>query len=87
MKTDIWVKCSANITKKKGIPKSQNLSIFLSFKCLAHFDTVWHANAPKYGKNFNISGVKIFRGSDRIWQSQKFLLSLYQAYTLNQPQK
>lgn len=73
--------------KKEGHSQISRSFKFLSFRCLAHFDAVWHANAPKYGKNFNISGVKIFRGSDRIWQSQKFLLSLYQAYTLNQPQK
>ena len=87
MKTDIGVKCSAKITKKKGISKSQSLSNFW-------VSDAWHALA-RFGKQTRRYMVKtltfpewrFFRGSDRIWQSRTFLLSLYQASTLNQPQK
>lgn len=45
MKTDIWVKYSANITKKKGVSKSQNISIFFEFQMLG---TLWRGLASKH---------------------------------------
>lgn len=46
--------------KKEGHLQISKSFKFLSFRCLARFGAVWQANAPIYGKNFNISGVKIF---------------------------
>lgn len=87
MKTDIWVKCSAKITKKKGISKSQNLSNFWvsdAWRILVRFGKQTHRYKAK---TLTFPEWRFFRGSVRIWQYRKFLLSLYQASTLIQPQE
>jgi len=83
MKTDIWVECSAKITKKKCNYKSQNLSIF----CIS---ITW-LDLARFGKIIRIILVgtltfrirRFFHELFHIWQSRIFLLSLCQASTLN----
>ena len=85
MKTDIWVECSAKITKKKCNYKSQNFSIF----CIS---ITW-LDLARFGKIIRIILVgtltfrirRFFHELFHIWQSRIFLLSLCQASTLNQP--
>lgn len=85
MKTDIWVECSAKITKKKCNYKSKNLPIF----CIS---ITWLGLA-RFGKIIRIILVetltfrirRFFHELFHIWQSRIFLLSLCQASMLNQP--
>lgn len=72
MKTDIWVECSAKITKKKCNYKSQNLSIF----CIS---ITW-LDLARFGKIIRIILVgtltfrirRFFHELFHIWQSRIF---------------
>lgn len=87
MKTDIWVEFYIKITNFLRNCKRIFLSKYL-------YSNAWHT-LTRFGKQTHHYKAKtltfqewrFFRWSARIWQSRKFLLSLYQASTLIQPQE